>query len=113
MFRDELCGLKTARFVVVWPIPAEFMEVGEMANDGPDPRLVAVGVRPIVPALSMLACDTKLSSEVLGGLGPSNVPEPPDPVCAVSEKEIALLVLDPRSPPWIELISVVTVPGDT
>lgn len=28
-----------------------------MANDGSGPRLVAVGLRPTAPALSMLVCD--------------------------------------------------------
>lgn len=89
------------------------MEVGEIADDGPCPRLVGVGVRLIAPALSTLACDAKLSSEVLAEPGPPSVPEPPSPGCVVSEKGIALLVVDPRSPPSTELISVVTVPGDT
>lgn len=113
MFVDELWGFQDARFVVVWPIPAELTEVGETPNDCPCPRLVTVGVRPTAPALSMLARDTKLSSEVLEKSGPPNVPEPPNPGCVVSEKEITLLVVDPRSAPRAKLVSVVSVPGDT
>lgn len=88
-----------------------------MANDdGSGPRLVAVGVRPTAPALSMLACDATLSLDMLGKFGPSTVPEPLNPGCVVrekGEKGIALLVVDPRSPPRTALESVVTVPGDT
>lgn len=87
-----------------------------MANDGSGPRLVAEGVRPTAPVLPILAIDATLSLEILGELGTPNVPEPLIPGCVVrerGEKGIALLVVDPRSPPRTALELVVTVPSDT
>lgn len=84
-----------------------------MANDGSGPRLVAVGVRPTAPALSMLVCDGELLSETPGEFGPPDVPGPLNPGCVVRSEGIAMLVVDPRSPPRTALKSVVTVPDDT